>query len=93
MERLHGPALPYARAMVGARTVHEWAHLAVDAGLGAADRRRATSIARCAPRWRAELDAAIAAAPAGVRRADGRDLAGARRATGRRRRRAGAAHG
>ncbi len=32
MERLVGPALPYARAMLGARTVHEWAHLAVDAG-------------------------------------------------------------
>ena len=33
IERLAGPALPYARAMLGARTVHEWAHLAVDGGL------------------------------------------------------------
>jgi hypothetical protein len=32
MERLLGPDLPYARPMLGARTVHEWAHLAVDAG-------------------------------------------------------------
>lgn len=32
MERLAGPALPFARAMLGARTIHEWAHLAVDAG-------------------------------------------------------------
>ncbi len=32
MERLRGPALPYAAAMLGARTVHEWAHLAVGAG-------------------------------------------------------------
>ncbi len=32
MERLSGPALPYASAMLGARTIHEWAHLAVDAG-------------------------------------------------------------
>jgi hypothetical protein len=32
MERLSGPPLPYARAMLGARTIHEWAHLAVDAG-------------------------------------------------------------
>ena len=32
MERLAGPPLPYARAMLGARTVHEGAHLAVDAG-------------------------------------------------------------
>lgn len=33
IERLAGPALPYARAMLGARTAHEWAHLAVDGGL------------------------------------------------------------
>ena len=32
MERLQGPALPYARAMLGARAAHEWAHLAVAAG-------------------------------------------------------------
>lgn len=33
IERLSGPALPYARAMLAARTIHEWAHLGVDAGL------------------------------------------------------------
>ncbi len=32
IERLLGPEVPYARAMLGARTAHEWAHLAVDAG-------------------------------------------------------------
>lgn len=32
MERLRGPTLPYARAMLAARTIHEWAHLAVDSG-------------------------------------------------------------
>lgn len=32
MERLRGPHLPYEAAMVGARTVHEWAHLADAAG-------------------------------------------------------------
>lgn len=32
IERLLAPAIPYARAMLGARTLHEWAHLAVDAG-------------------------------------------------------------
>ena len=32
MERLHGPPLPYERAMLGARTVHEWAHLIEAAG-------------------------------------------------------------
>jgi len=33
IERLAGPAIPYARPMLGARTIHEWAHLAVDGGL------------------------------------------------------------
>ena len=32
MERLSGPPLPYERAMLGARTLHEWAHLADAAG-------------------------------------------------------------
>lgn len=32
IDRLHSPSLPYARAMLGARALHEWAHLAVDAG-------------------------------------------------------------
>lgn len=31
-ERLSTPALPYGLAMLGARTIHEWCHLAVDAG-------------------------------------------------------------
>ncbi len=31
-ERLTTPALPYGLAMLGARTIHEWCHLAVDAG-------------------------------------------------------------
>lgn len=32
LERLQGPALPYALPMLAARTIHEWCHLAVDAG-------------------------------------------------------------
>jgi hypothetical protein len=32
MERLRVPAPPFERLMLGARTVHEWAHVAVDAG-------------------------------------------------------------
>lgn len=32
IERRLGPGLPWAREMLGARTAHEWAHLAVDAG-------------------------------------------------------------
>ncbi len=33
IERLHGPPLPWARAMLGARTAHEWGHVADLAGL------------------------------------------------------------
>ena len=32
MERLRVPAPPYERFMLAARTIHEWGHLAVDAG-------------------------------------------------------------
>lgn len=32
IERLLGPGIPFARAMLGARTLHEWAHAAVDSG-------------------------------------------------------------
>ncbi len=32
MDRLHGPPLPFAHAMLGARCLHEWAHLADQAG-------------------------------------------------------------
>ena len=32
IERLLGPGIPFARTMLGARTLHEWAHAAVDSG-------------------------------------------------------------
>ncbi|MBI1816266.1 MAG: hypothetical protein HYR72_14910 [Deltaproteobacteria bacterium] len=32
MDRLHAPAPPYERFMLAARTIHEWGHLAADAG-------------------------------------------------------------
>jgi hypothetical protein len=65
-ERLRGPALPYARAMLGARAMHEWAHLAVDAGWVPA-RVPADELARRTRRVGDELDAALDAAPAAVR--------------------------
>jgi hypothetical protein len=36
MERLTGPPLPFERTMLGARTLHEWAHLADESGWVAA---------------------------------------------------------
>jgi hypothetical protein len=74
MERLHGPPLPYEHEMVGARTAHEWAHLADAAGwvprTVSGDEYRALRGALAA-----ELDAAITAAPAAVRRLTAADLA------------------
>lgn len=73
IDRRGGPALPYARAMLGARAVHEWAHLAVDAGWvpcrdDGALRRHNHALA-------ALLDAAISAAPAHVAAETAADLA------------------
>ena len=81
MERLHGPPLPFAREMVGARTAHEWAHLADAAGLGAAHRVARASIARCARALAAELDATIAARAGRGAARDGRRPRAARRAS------------
>jgi hypothetical protein len=74
IDRRHGPALPYARFMLGARAVHEWAHLAVHAGWVPL----AVSAAELAQRTAAlaaRLDAAIANAPAPVRQCTAADLA------------------
>ena len=73
MERLAGPPLPYARHMLGARTAHEWAHLADRAGWVP----RAVPPAQFAERKLALavlLEAAITAAPADVRHATRADL-------------------
>jgi hypothetical protein len=74
MERLQGPPLPYEQAMVGARTAHEWGHVADASGfvrctLGDADFATvAAALARA-------LDAVVAAAPADVRERTASDLA------------------
>lgn len=78
IDRRVGPALPYARAMLGARAAHEWAHLAVDAGwvpLAVASEILAARVAALAQ----QLDTAIAAAPAACRAATRDDLAELRR--------------
>ncbi len=74
MERLRGPELPYARAMLGARTVHEWAHLAVAAGWvpPVAPPERIAELTRA---FATQMDGVIAAAPPALRRATAEDLA------------------
>jgi hypothetical protein len=74
MERLAGPALPYARAMLGARTVHEWAHLAVDAGWVPCVAGEAELIAR-RDGFAEVLADVIAAAPPAIRALTAADLA------------------
>ena len=72
MERLHGPALPFARAMLAARTVHEWAHLAVDSGW--VPLAPPSRLADVAAEIAGEVEAAIAAAPPAVRKLTARDV-------------------
>jgi hypothetical protein len=66
IERLAGPALPYARAMLAARTVHEWAHLAADAGYVPRAVDHVDWAARC-DALATLLDETIARAPRAVR--------------------------
>jgi hypothetical protein len=81
LERLEGPPLPYARAMLGARTAHEWGHLAAAAGW-VARRVPPERFAELRAAFAVQLDAAITAAPAAVRRTTARELAAASPGTG-----------
>jgi hypothetical protein len=73
IERRRCPALPYAREMVGARTWHEWAHLAVDGGAvpRTAGDRRWEELERA---FAAVLDEVVQRAPRAVKAATASDL-------------------
>lgn len=73
IERLAGPALPYARTMLGARTIHEWAHLGVDGGLVPRTVDAAAWLALLGNFARL-LDDGIAAAPRALRQRCSEDL-------------------
>jgi hypothetical protein len=73
LERLRGPALPFARAMLGARALHEWAHLAAAAGWVprvAPD----GEVARLLAELSGALDETVRSAPLEVRRRTAEDL-------------------
>jgi hypothetical protein len=72
VDRCNGPALPFARAMLGARAAHEWAHLAVDAAWVPC--REPHQLAHRVEALAARFDAAIAAAPAAVSATTAADL-------------------
>lgn len=74
MERLAGPALPYEALMVGARTAHEWAHLADAAGF-VPRTLSAEDWAALRGELASALDDAIAHAPAAIRSRTAADLA------------------
>jgi len=74
MERLQGPPLPYAHAMLGARTAHEWGHVADASGFVRCTLRDADFGATATTLARA-LDAVLAAAPADVRTRTAADVA------------------
>ena len=73
MDRRRSPALPYARAMLAARTIHEWAHLAVKAGWVPATSVERENAARTAVA--SILDEIAASAPDRVRALTAPDLA------------------
>ena len=79
IDRRHAPALPFARAMLGARAAHEWAHLAVGAGWVPLI-VSATELGHRVGVLAEQFDAAIAAAPESVRRATAADLGALRAA-------------
>jgi len=73
MERLAGPALPYEHPMVGARTAHEWAHLA-DAAGWVPRVASAEAWAGLRTEFTAAIDDTIARASAAVRNRTAADL-------------------
>jgi hypothetical protein len=73
IDRRQSPSLPYARAMLGARALHEWAHLAVDAGCVPriiSEEKEATGVTRLV----GLLDATVRNAPESVRHRTKGDL-------------------
>lgn len=74
IDRRLGPALPFARAMLGARAVHEWAHRAVDAGL-VPPAVAPAELARRRAHLAALLAEMVAAAPPAIAAATQADLA------------------
>ncbi|MFO0980219.1 MAG: hypothetical protein U1E76_00485 [Planctomycetota bacterium] len=64
MHRLHEPAPPFERWMLAARTAHEWAHLAVDAGWVAVPAHRRQEVLQLRAALAAQLETIAAELPA-----------------------------
>jgi hypothetical protein len=68
MNRLREPSLPLERWMLGARTIHEWGHLAVEADLVTVSVDRLSEFAEAQAGAASTIDELIAKAPASLQR-------------------------
>ncbi len=82
MQRLREPAVPFERWMLGARTIHEWGHLAVEAGYVPVPAQRATEFETVRGELTQLFDAIVADTPAPLRAHAGRQLAALGAGTG-----------
>ncbi len=82
MKRLQEPAPPFERWMLGARTIHEWGHLAVDAGYVPVPPSRESAFRSAREELGELLDSIAADAPAPLRAHAANHLAALERRAG-----------
>jgi hypothetical protein len=82
MQRLREPSVPFERWMLAARTIHEWGHLAVDAGFVAVPERRQQEFESVQLELARLFDAIVTDAPSALRAHAARALAELARAPG-----------
>lgn len=82
MQRLREPAVPFERWMLGARTIHEWGHLAVDAGYVSVPAERQSEFAALQSELAQFFEAIVADAPAPLRAHAGRQIAALAKSAG-----------
>jgi len=75
MERRREPSVPFERWMLAARTIHEWGHLAVDAGLVPVPEERQAEFAAVQAELAGLLDALVVEAPSALRALAASELA------------------
>jgi hypothetical protein len=82
MQRLREPGVPFERWMLGARTIHEWGHLAVEAGWVPVPEQRRGEHAAVQAELAQLFDSIVAESPAALRTHAATRLAELRARTG-----------
>jgi hypothetical protein len=82
MERLREPSVAFERWMLAARTIHEWGHLAVDAGLVPVPSARRSEFTDVREELTGLFDALVADSPPALRSLAARELSGLARRLG-----------